>query len=457
MRRLIIFVTLLPMLSCHKKDDSNPVISDYEVINSWVEKNLKYYYLWNDRINTDGINKNENPEQYFKRFIVPEDHYSYIKNDFKSLLLKWSENKKTGYAYFLYSTKNDDVIGKITYIVEKSPADKAGLKRGMVFTKINGISLSKNNYQDLILQIADKHTLSIRNNNDLETDYSVSIAEFVENPIFLDTVYDFNNRKVGYLVYNSFISDNGDFSQEYDIQLNNVFEKFRNENINELILDLRYNCKGDILNSMIMASLIVKNPDIKEIYAKYQYNKSLQQIICNEFGNDYLNLHYTDAINNKALNNIGDKLNRVFILTSPKTGVMGEILINGLKLSMNVIIVGNTTTGRNIFSLFLYENDPVKQKINTWAIVPAVIQISNSVGNTDISSNPDIEITEPLYDNTPLGDVNEHVLSATLNTILEFSSLSTFSEHKNAKHNIIPQQMPVDHLQSLSIKSIPRK
>jgi C-terminal processing protease CtpA/Prc len=446
------------MLSCREKEGPAPAISNYEVINSWIEENMMFYYLWNDRINTKGVDKNESPIQYFNRIIVPEDRYSHIENDFESLLTKWAENKNPGYAYCLYSTDTDDVLGKITCVVKDSPACKSGLTRGMIFTKINGVRLSIDNCQNLTLQMADKHTLTVRDNNS-ETDYSVPIEELAENPIFLDTVYNINNRKTGYLVYNSFISDNGDFSQQYDMQLNDVFKKFENENINELILDLRYNYRGYIFNSMIMASLIVTNLDILEVYAKYQYNKSIQQIIQSEFGSDYLNLYYANVVNSQVLNNIGHQLDRVFILTSPKTGIMGEILVNGLKLSMTVIVVGNKTEGKNDFSLLLYEDDPEKQKINTWTITPVVMQISNSAGNTDTALTPDVEFTEPLYDSTPLGNINEKVLSVTLNIISGNSNLvPAYPGYEIIRQNIcLQQQLPVNHLQSLSVNKIPCK
>jgi C-terminal processing protease CtpA/Prc len=440
------------LLSCRKESINKPVISDYEIINSWIEENMKYYYLWNDRINTKELDKNENPEQYFKRLIVPEDDYSRIEHNFKSLL-NLSENKKPGYAFFLYSTDTDDVLGKIAYVVKKSPADSAGLKRGLIFTKVNGTGLSVHNYQDLTAKMLDKHTLTVRNKNGSETDCSVSVAEFPENPVFLDTVYNIDNRRIGYLVYNSFVSDNNDFSQEYDMRLNDVFGKFKNENINELILDLRYNAKGHIFSSMIMASLIIPPQDIGDIYAKYQYNKSLQQIIRNRFGNDYLNLYYTNVINGKAVNNIGDKLDRVFILTSPKTGIMSEILVNGLKLSTDVVVVGSKTGGKNMFAFFLYEKDPEKQKINTWSIVPVVLQISNKAGNTDMSFSPDVAVMEPLYDDTPLGNIDEKVLSTAMNAI--FGASPAHHGYGDIKTEIIPQQSSVNYLQSLSTNSIP--
>ncbi|MDR2382372.1 MAG: hypothetical protein LBD76_00590 [Prevotellaceae bacterium] len=442
MSRLIVFICLLSNLSCCEKDVPVPVLSDNELINSWIEDKMNYYYLWNDRINAEGANKDENPDQYFRQFTVPEDNYSHITNDFKEFLSELLENKKTGYGYFLYSTYNDGIVGKITYVVKDSPADVAGLKRGAIFTKINGTSLSTHNYRDLTEQMLDMHTLSVRDENASETDYDILTAAFVENPVFLDTVYNFDTCRIGYLVYNSFVSDNDDFSHEYDLLLNDIFAEFRDKNISELILDLRYNSKGEIVNSMIMASLIVRNPDINEIYAKYQYNKSLEQIIRSKFGDEHLNLYYTNEINNTALNNIGDKLDRVFVLTSPKTGVIGEILINALQLSMDVVIVGNETAGQNMFSIFLYEQDPEKQRINTWAIAPVVIQIANKAGNTDIAFSPDLEITEPLDDKSPIGSIDEKVLSMALSMISKPSP----SSPNSVNENIIRQQSPVSHI-----------
>jgi hypothetical protein len=410
------------------------------------------YYLWNDRINPSAIDKDENPEHYFRKLIVPEDNHSLIANDFHSLLSGLSDNKRNGYAYFLYTVDDGAVVGKIAYVAKKSPADIAGLSRGAVFTHINGTGLTAHNYQDLIAQMSANHTLTVRNSNDADTDYRITITGFAENPVFLDTVYCIGDSRIAYLVYNAFVSDNGDLSQEYDLRLNEVFGKFRNRNINELILDLRYNANGNIFSSMIMASLIVPAPDTKEIYARYQYNKSLQQTIVNEFGDEHPNLYYTTTLNNVPLNNAGDKLDRVFILTSPKTGVMSEILVNALQLSTKVVIVGQKSEKQNLFSVLLYEDDPEKQRINGWVIVPVVIQVANRAGNTDIAFVPDVEIAEPLYDDAPLGDIREKILATTLNMISNSPSL------ENSKREyIIPQRSQANYLQSLSIKSVPSK
>ncbi|MDR2026335.1 MAG: hypothetical protein LBQ01_02095 [Prevotellaceae bacterium] len=453
MKRLIILACLFLMLSCCENKHETVVLSDYEVINSWIADNMEQYYLWNDQIDMQGENRGESPSHFFAKAIIPGDKCSYIVSNFKPLLSELSDNRKPGYSYFLYSTGGDAVKGKITYIIKNSPADEAGLKRGMIFTKINGTSLSVHNYNDLIARTVCEHALTVQDSDNPETVYNVPVAEFAENPVFLDTVYSLAGGKTGYLIYNSFTSDNGDLSKEYDMQLNDVFEKFKKENINELLLDLRYNQKGNIFSSMILASMIVPAQNTGGIYAKYQYNKSLQANILSRFGDDYLNLYFADMLKDKTLNNIGDNLNRVFILTSPKTGAIGEILINGLKPFVNVVIVGNKTAGNNIFSLFLYEEDPEKQRINTWAIVPAVMRISNRTGNTDYAFEPDIKITEPLYDSIPLGNTNETVLSAALNVI----SGKPARTLNSTSSDMIPQKLPLNSLHNLSTNRIPCK
>jgi C-terminal processing protease CtpA/Prc len=417
------------MISSCKKDTA---LSDYELINSWIEENMNKYYLWNEQINTKNVDKNVYPEQYFKQIILQDDIYSVAIENFKEILVTGTEKKWAGYAFALYSIDNsNDVYGKITYIVKNTSAENAGLQRGMIFDKINGKSLSLDNYSELISAVNAQHTLTVAGKN-----YTLQVNEIDEHPIFLDTIYNVNNCKIAYIVYNSFLADNGDLSDKYNFQLNSVFSKLKTENINELILDLRYNQKGNIDGSLILASLLVKNLNTKEIYAKYQYNNVLHKSICDKYGEDYVNLYFKNTINNQILNNIGNNLNRIFILTSVKTGAIAEIFINGLKPFMDVFIIGSCTSGKNVFTTFLYEENPDKQRINSWAIAPAVMKIANNKGNTDYSFMPNIEITEPLNDNTPLGNLTEAILSEAIAVISGKSNNNVYnSSHELCLYN----------------------
>ena len=121
--------------------------------------------------------------------------------------------------------------------------------RGQVFNKIDGISLTKDNLRTLLSSETYTIHLATYNTNgtdvpddDSLTDGSETITltktVYSENPIFKTEVLTSNNEKVGYLMYNGFVAD-------YDAQLNAAFAEFQSQNIQHLILDLRYNPWGE--------------------------------------------------------------------------------------------------------------------------------------------------------------------------------------------------------------------
>ena len=59
-------------------------------------------------------------------------------------------------------------------------------------------------------------------------------------------------KKVGYLLYMGFNID-------YDDELMAAFERFRQQNVTDLILDLRYNNGGDVLSSAVLGTLVAGN------------------------------------------------------------------------------------------------------------------------------------------------------------------------------------------------------
>ena len=62
-----------------------------------------------------------------------------------------------------------------------------------------------------------------------------------DNPVHYKNVYTSGSKKIGYLVYNHFSSGPTDNSNEYDNDLRSAFHYFASQQVNEFILDLRYN------------------------------------------------------------------------------------------------------------------------------------------------------------------------------------------------------------------------
>ena len=73
--------------------------------------------------------------------------------------------------------------------------------------------------------------------------------------------------KVGYLMYNGFVAN-------YDAELNAVFGDFKAQNIEHLILDLRYNPGGSVNTAAILGSMITGISN--EVFARLLYNSDLE-------------------------------------------------------------------------------------------------------------------------------------------------------------------------------------
>ncbi|MDR0845302.1 MAG: hypothetical protein LBN71_08775, partial [Tannerella sp.] len=291
----IIIVLTVAMMACHK--DENSQIKENNRINDWILENMQIYYLWEDKIpaRTD---KNLSPEDYFESLLYKaEDRFSWIEENFVDLMNSFSGvTKEAGYDFSLVTPDNVRVIGIITYIKPNSPAEKAGLKRGDVFSTINKKKITVDNYRSLLGETGEAHTLGIANDKTLSstTEVSLSVVVYEENPILLDTVYTIDSKQIGYLVYNFFAPDNGNNSRSYEKQLNDIFANFKSAAIDELVLDLRYNGGGYISTAIVLSGMI-SNCTSQDMFGYERYNKYLQDE----------KIYFEDAIEKKKYDDNG--------------------------------------------------------------------------------------------------------------------------------------------------------
>ncbi|MDD4108848.1 MAG: S41 family peptidase, partial [Prolixibacteraceae bacterium] len=402
---IITLISVFCITGCDKDDPLPPEpIPEASEVNRFIFEGLAIYYYWVADVPylTDSRFNNEDSLNYhLNKYTDPEDlFYSHLYR--YGEIDKWSEifdnyteidqwlsgiSESTGIVPMPVQFENsNEVAGLVIYVLKDSPADLAGIKRGDYFTKINNTELTDKNFYDLFYS-GGTQTFSMATINAnyviSETGITHTLnSEFIqENPVLLDTVYNIDGLKIGYLVYNGFTSAfDQKLNNSYDILLNNVFAGFKSEGIDKLIIDLRYNLGGSVQTAIYLASMIYST-DKNQVFAKTKYNDLLQNEYIKMYGTaDSLNDYFAEYIARDTFYITDENgtvvqmmttpktpivslnLNELYVITSGNSASASELLINGLKPYINVKSIGSNTRGKNVGSVTLkdwidYDND----------------------------------------------------------------------------------------------------
>lgn len=441
-----VLLIIVMMVNCKKDDiETKPLVArEATDVNKFIYNGLKDYYLWSDKVpelavkkfvDKDSLNNFLNfytdPDKLFKKLLYQYgtiDKWSFLVDDSQDID-DWIQgiSETMGFDFVLsYYGAGNNIFGVVRYVYKGSPAEKAGVKRGDYFLKVDDQQLTDANYQNLLFNkltyklsfatlTGNRWTGYSINSNGKSVTMTAIIMQ--ENPIQLDTVLNVNNIKVGYLVYNG-------FNAEFDLQLNQVFKKFKDEGIEKLVLDLRYNGGGSVETAVYLASMIYGTSNQK-VFLKEQYNPGLQAYITAEDGAASLNQSFTDKIKKTSstaetpINTLN--LGKIYIITSDNTASASELLINGLKPYMQVVTVGDSTVGKYVGSWTIkdWDKDGNVNPNHKYAMQPIVVKIANSQGVSDyvLGLFPDLKKEEELVDILPFGDQNEALLKVVLNDI----------------------------------------
>lgn len=416
----IIFLSFI-VISC-----SNENSQTSGNVNEFVWKGLNTYYLYKDDVpnlqDDNFIYAKYNaikPEDYFESMIYDRqntDKFSVIFSDYNRLEQVLSGTSSTTGAKFGFSYKSGsttEVFGWVKYVLPNTDASDKGVKRGMIFSGINGTPLTVSNYQNLsslstiTLNLADYNGGGITPNGNSIT---IIKAPYSENPVYIKKVFTQGSKKIGYLMYNSFLSS-------YENQLNAAFGYFKSEGVTHLVLDLRYNSGGSVMTATRLASMIT-GQFAGQLFATQQWNKKIMAS-----GQSFSNFFPTAIGDGSQINSLN--LNKVYILTTKNTASASELVINCLKPFINVVQIGKTTVGKNVGSVTLYDSpDFTKNNVSTrhtYAMQPIVLKIVNKNGFGDYASGiaPDAsnDIAENIGNLDILGEPTEPYLAKVLDFI----------------------------------------
>ena len=356
---------------------------------------MKLYYLWADQI-PSGLNPNteSDPKVFFSKLLYKtDDKWSYITNDYQSLTNSFQGiSKSFGHHYKLFKEQSSNkVFGVVEYVAPGSPADSAGIQRGDVFNAINDTPLDTINYVGLLFG-TDSYKVGfadLTNGKAIPNGKSAELTaeSLQEDPVFYRNVYEIGGEKIGYLVYNQFISG-------YNDELRNVFADFKAAGIKDLILDFRYNPGGSVNTAQIMASMIAPQSDVSQqkVFAKFIWNSTINASLVKNEGADSQNL-VLKLLPAELTGNLD--LSRIYIIATGNTASASELIINALKPYMQVYTLGSNTVGKYTASITFHDDS----RSYNWAIQPIVVKLANANNTSDYKDGfaPDYPVNDDYF------------------------------------------------------------
>ncbi|QNK61320.1 hypothetical protein H7F33_12160 [Pedobacter sp. PAMC26386] len=442
-KTLLICLTFSALNSCRKSDNRPDYpAGSQENINSWILDSMKVYYYWNNNLpGSPGLNTD--PSSFFKGIRNGADRFSALVNPDFPENYPPSLVHALGFDWITLQTSDGQVQTVITLVVPGSGGADKGLSRGDVVKTINGTIPSAGNIASLTSNCILQHSadLELAGKTGL---IKVSQLMIAEVPLYSFKIFPSGGKTYGYLFLNSF--------EDTAVPLfKKAFTAFKQHQVQELIVDIRYNPGGSVPVAAALAAMIAPKTTEGATFVEYRGNAKAGSRK-SSFGAELKRLQQAGFAELSAyqLN-----LNRVYVLTGNHTASASELLINSLRPYITVIQSGQQTLGKDMASFVIkdYRNPQIVPK---WEIYPMIFKLYNAEGKGDYSNGllPDQEVDElsalPLK---PFGNLSDPLVQRCLqmNSVMAGKGQVRVESISEKPRVIFDSRVPVDLKTSLTI------
>jgi C-terminal processing protease CtpA/Prc len=271
-------------------------------------------YYWADEIGESNIDLFADSSALLDGLKSDKDRFSFIMD---RSIYEEHFNSTTANDYGFLSSSIGEGDSVILFVYPNSPAFKAGIKRSDIITKATPLDDNKSIIFTLL------------SNDGSKKDIRLTQTSYTKREVANSKIIPLGDKKVGYFVLNSFVGKN--INSDLDL----LFQVYKKSDIDELILDLRYNNGGDIAISAHLATLISGKKSFSHIFQHHIFNSAYS-----ENNSD----SYFDKKSDYALD-----LKRLFVITTENSASASESVISALRAKendMDVVIIGTKSYGK---------------------------------------------------------------------------------------------------------------
>jgi carboxyl-terminal processing protease len=370
------------LMACRPTEEEGlPLNDDTRTINRFVFDQMQDIYLWEDQIpdNVRPFNY-ETPTKLLDAMKFRVDRWSYVIKDDGATRRQLTSGESLTYGFLPAADRTQGI--RVGLVYPDSPASEAGLVRGARILRVNGQEVTATTFPRLVGPV----TLAIAGADGVSREVSLTPRSVNLRSVVHREVKQVAGRRVGYLVYQSFTTAS-------QAELDQAFQFFRNENVAELIVDLRYNPGGFDRTSQHFAGLIAPTTAVGRAFARYTHNQR------------YTGQNRELKFEAKPVN-LG--LRRVFFILSGNSASASEFLVNGLRPFMDVQVVGTRSVGK-------FFGAPLLEEVG-YTFSPIIFQgVNDRNENFPEGIPPSFEVADDRTRN--FGDVQENMLAAVLHYI----------------------------------------
>lgn len=355
-------------------------------------------YLWRTQIPaTFNANNYADPNKIMEAlrrysnepgFTQPVDRWSFavLKEEWDDV----SSGIAADLGIGIFFKSNDDL--RVTYVEKEGAAGKAGVERSWRIIRINGnsnINTSDASINFIVDAVygGDPATIEFLKPDGNTVELELTPSTYQEQPLLLDSVYQTGGKKIGYMVYNSFLGD----QEQTKADFANLFAEFQAKGVKDMVVDLRYNGGGYVALWEELANYLAPRSAEGQVMYRQSFNERY----------DFL-----DTTVNFSKKGSVDLDNLIFIV-SQNTASASEGLINSLTPHIPVKIVGPSNShGKPVGYFPLSALD--------WYVFPVSFRTVNSQnsGNYFNGFAPDSRVPDGL--DKAWGDLEEDCLASAI-------------------------------------------